>query len=144
LKPLTLENMEHLPDKKHDLLNKLVDPGMLSAPPENFTGSVMNKLGIVPVKNSISFKPVISRKGWIFIGLTILTIFVFALTGTSPAEQSATGLKSEIIARQVNNSFASAFTNPGMIYYSSLAFAVFLVFLAESKYRQSRLKLINV
>ena len=76
--------MNQLPDKNHDPLHKMIGKQLLEQPSNDFTNSVMGKLGIAPAPAAIRYEPVISIKGWFGIAILFIVICYLAVSGSAP------------------------------------------------------------
>lgn len=131
--------MNQLPDKKDDILRKLLNQDMLEQPSDKFTSDIMGKLGIAPASQAIKYEPVISKNGWIFISLVAGIILLIAFLGT-PSERMVekTVVVNNAIG-QASSLFETFINNPAILIISILSFAVFFLVSAESIYRQTRM-----
>ena len=59
--------MKNIPDKKDDLLGKILGEEFLETPSFNFTDKVMSKLNLSPDSTISTYQPVISTRGWLII-----------------------------------------------------------------------------
>lgn len=132
--------MNQLPDKNKDSLKKAIGKNMLEQPSDNFTASVMDKLGIATAPVAIRYEPVISRKGWIFISLISIVIFYLALSGNSSGELNDKTLVLQSTLQQATAAFSTIFSGSVAILLTMASFAVFILFGAESVFRQSRMR----
>ncbi len=132
--------MEKMPAKKDDVLKKLIRQELLEPTPVDFTQNVMSGLGIAPAKSTIIYEPVISKKGWFLILLVTSGIITFLFSGNGTENKNGALTFSKPVVQQFENAIAATFSGSGMIYLPMAALAVFLLFLAESFFRQSRLK----
>ncbi|MBL0342545.1 MAG: hypothetical protein IPP71_17575 [Bacteroidetes bacterium] len=133
--------MKQLPNKNEDLLKKMLSNDLLEQPSAHFTSDVLGKLGISTATNSIKYEPVISKNGWILIGIIIGSILWFALSNFTSTSEA--GFSSLIINQTLSktNGFIRLFTDDSFVLLISiLSIAVFMLVSAESVYRQSRLK----
>jgi len=75
------KQIERLVDKmmKHDSLQK---------PSSDFTANIMAQVEALGTSKSIAYKPLISKPVWILIGLGVLAIVGFAMTGTTTTENT--------------------------------------------------------
>ncbi len=131
--------MNQLPHKNNDGLNKIIGKNMLEQPSDNFTASVMDKLGIVTTPVAIRYEPVISRKGWLFITSISILILYLAISGGSKGESNQNVLMIQSSLTQATTAFSSLFSGSFALLCTIASLAVLILFGAESWYRQSRL-----
>ncbi len=131
--------MTNLPDKNSDPLRKILNHEMLEQPSVNFTGSVMNSLGLAPAISTIKYEPVITLRGWILISIIFITICLLGLFGGNNSGGFA-GLErfGETISYSTSL-FLNLVTSPFALILSVSAFAIMLLFAADGWYRHSRL-----
>ena len=132
--------MNQLPDKKNDPLKKLIGNSMLEQPSDQFTASVMSKLGIAPVPVVIRYEPVISRNGWIFIAALAGMLIYLALSGSATESFTSNTMIVQTALQQTTSGIGKLFSGSVFILLAMSALAVFLLFGAESWYRQTRLR----
>ncbi len=131
--------MNQLADKNNDALNKIIGKNMLEQPSDNFTASVMDKLGIVTTPVAIRYEPVISRKGWFLIAAISILIFYLAISGSSTGETNQNVQMIQSSLMQATTAFSSLFSGSLALLCTLASLAVLILFGAESWYRQSRL-----
>lgn len=68
--------MEEL-DKK-DMKDLIKNAGVMG-PSERFLHNVMDEIRISSIQDKITYQPLISKKGWILVGLTILAVIILVL-----------------------------------------------------------------
>jgi len=75
------KQIERLVDKmmKHDSLQK---------PSSDFTANIMAQVEALGTSKSIAYKPLISKPVWVLIGLGVLAIVGYAMTGTTTTENT--------------------------------------------------------
>ena len=131
--------MNQLPDKKNDRLKKLIGDSMLEQPSDQFTASVMNRLGIAPAPAAIRYEPVISRNGWIFIAALAGTLIYLAMSGSATESFTSNTMMVQTALQQTTSGIGELFSGSIVLLLAMSAMAVFLLFGAESWYRQNRL-----
>jgi hypothetical protein len=132
--------MNQVPDKKRDPLNKLIGKNMLEQPSDQFTASVMNKLGIAPAPAVIRYEPVISRTGWFFIAVLAVLLIFLAMSGTPRGSLDQQAVLVESVLQQGTSFIGQVFASSIMPVLAIGTFAVLILFGAESLYRRSHLK----
>lgn len=131
--------MEQLPKKNKDVLGKLIKSTPLEKPSPDFTLNVMNKLGIQYSVESVKASPIISAKGWIFIGILISTIIGMVFLEPSNSQSSITGTIINSAESVIGPLFKSSF----MMYLAILSFSVFLLTGADALFRRSRYDMVE-
>jgi len=69
--------------KKHtdihtdDLVDKIMKMSSPESPSSNFTDSVMSRIENIPVSSITSYKPLISKWFWLFVGLIVFLIYLY-------------------------------------------------------------------
>lgn len=73
--------MEAKPDKKlDDFTKKMIVEAGVDKPSTHFTASIMEKIQISEsTLNGTFYKPLISKQGWMLLGLITLTLFIVLL-----------------------------------------------------------------
>jgi uncharacterized membrane protein YdbT with pleckstrin-like domain len=132
--------MNQLPDKKNDPLKKLISKNMLEQPSDQFTASVMGKLGIAPAPAGIRYEPVISAKGWIFIALVTGLLIYLALSGSATESFSSKTIMVQSVMQQGTSFFEQLFSGSVMALIAIATLAIFLLSGAESMYRRSQMR----
>jgi len=132
--------MNQLPGKNTDPLKKLVDKSFLEQPSDQFTASVMGKLGISVAPAVTSYEPVISRKGWLFIALISAMFFYLALSGNSTGTLNTNALAVQSTIQNTTSALSALLSGSVALLLTLSALAAFLLIGAESLYRQSRLR----
>ena len=86
-----------------DFLRKAIKEVSLKTPAENFTEQLLQKIAVEKQQSNISYTPIITTKGWIFIFSAILLIISFLYKSNT----SATSDQNQIL--DVFNKALSAF-----------------------------------
>ncbi len=131
--------MNQLPNKKNDPLKKLISNSMLEQPSDQFTASVMGKLGIAPAPVVIRYEPVISRNGWIFIAALAGILIYLALSGSATESFTSKTLIMQSALQQGTSAIGSIFSGSIVLLTTMAALAIFMLVGAESWYRRNRL-----
>ncbi|MEZ4841962.1 MAG: hypothetical protein R2821_10760 [Flavobacteriaceae bacterium] len=105
-----------------DFLKKVIKEVPLKTPAENFTEQLLQKIAVEKQQSSISYTPIISTKGWIFIFSTILLIISYLYINNT----SATSEQNQILA--IFNNILSAFDFTFSINFSeTFSYAIVLL-----------------
>lgn len=78
-------------DKKQELerlVDKMMKHDSLQKPSDDFTVNIMDQVEALKASKSIAYKPLISKPVWVLIGLGVLAIVGYAITGTTTPESS--------------------------------------------------------
>lgn len=86
-----------------DFLRKAIKEVSLKTPAENFTEQLLQKIAVEKQQSNISYTPIITTKGWIFIFSAILLIISYLYKSNT----SVTSEQNQILA--IFNNILSAF-----------------------------------
>ena len=86
-----------------DFLRKVIKEVPLKTPAENFTEQLLQKIAVEKQQSNISYTPIITTKGWIFIFSAILLIISYLYKSNT----SVTSEQNQILA--IFNNILSAF-----------------------------------
>jgi hypothetical protein len=132
--------MNQHPRQNDDPLSKWVTHDQLEPVSPDFTGRVMDQLGLVPATKSVTVEPAISRKGWILIVLVSTAIIVLTFTGDSAFTLPSTGALFEGFRNEIISRTTGMLSGSTVTLLSFASFAVMILFVCESWYRTRRLK----
>ena len=104
--------------------------GLLEDVPPGFTDKVLERVGIHAPK-LFSYRPVISPRGWIGIGVSMLLLFIFGATADQERSgNSATGsIMSTLKDLQSSNSIE--YSNEYLMMISLVLISIFILLTAE-------------
>jgi len=131
--------MNQLPDKHKDPLKKLISNKMLEQPSDQFTASVMGKLGIAPSPVIIKYEPVISRKGWFLIASISFMLIYLALSGSTTESFDTKAVLVQSAIEQSAALIDNVFSGSVALLLAIGTLAAFLLLSAESIYRRTQL-----
>lgn len=78
--------MKELNDNELEkLIDKTMKMAVLESPTEDFTSSVMSKVENISLNKSISYEPLISKKTWIFICVTVSALYGYVGLQVAPS-----------------------------------------------------------
>jgi len=80
--------------KEEQLISGIMKDYEMSSPPADFTAKVMDRIELESITHVLVNKPLISRAGWIGIGISVIILILIILFGSS-GESSSTGWLSE-------------------------------------------------
>lgn len=86
--------MSERENKEDQLISGIIKDYELSDPPTDFTAKVMDRIELESITPAFVSKPLISRTGWIGIGISVFLLFLIILFGSS-GESTSTGWLSE-------------------------------------------------
>ncbi|MCF7560371.1 hypothetical protein L3X39_06930 [Sabulilitoribacter multivorans] len=72
-----------------DLSKKVIKGSDIESPSFNFTNLVMSQIEILNKKQTIAYKPLISRTTWVLISIGVLAIIIYVLFFSNPTEGSS-------------------------------------------------------
>jgi len=78
--------MEHDNEKLDAMLERLMRDEALESPSVNFTDKVMDKVYAIEASEVTVYKPLISRRIWLIIGLVLGALFTYILINGSTTE----------------------------------------------------------
>ncbi len=70
-------------EKEDRLISGIMKDYEMSSPPEDFTAKVMERITLEPVVPGYLERPLISKAGWIGIGVAIIILLLIILLGSS-------------------------------------------------------------
>ena len=70
------------------LVKKLVQTASMESPSRDFTNKVMKGILEAKTSNSLVYKPIISRRGWLLIFTGIIGVFIFLIYNTEKASRA--------------------------------------------------------
>lgn len=86
--------MSERENKEDQLISGIIKDYELSDPPTDFTAKVMDRIELESITPVFVNKPLISRAGWIGICISVITLLLIILLGSS-GESSSTGWLAE-------------------------------------------------
>ena len=85
-------------NKEDKLISGIMKEYEMSNPPEDFTAKVMDRIELESITPVFVSKPLISRTGWIGIGISVLILILFILFGSN-GESSSQSWLSEYLGK---------------------------------------------
>ena len=129
--------MKSLPDKANDPLSSLLKGQHQDITPSGFTEKIMAKLEPETNKVPLPYVPVITVKGWISIGLIVLSIYGMALFGSSTAQSGVINSILENVHLRSLDNFTSLFSGGTTSWILwGIALVSFMVISLESQLRK--------
>lgn len=104
--------------------------GLLEDVPPGFTEKVLERIGIHAPK-LFSYRPVISLRGWIGIGVSMLLLFIFG--ATVDQERSGTSATGSIMnsLKDLQSSNSIEYSNEYLMLISLVLVSIFILLAAE-------------
>jgi hypothetical protein len=124
-----------------ELLKKAIDRELVKNTSPNFTDKVMNS--IVQLTPVAEYRPIISKKGWVIIGLVALAIAVYVIGLPMTAEGSHFldfVSKISTFFDSIKVEQVSLFSNVNMLVILGGSIAVFLLLLFENMLFKKKFK----
>ncbi len=110
-----------------ELTKKVIKETPLEQPSFNFTASVMSQVAELSSNTVTTYKPLISKKGWIIISIVFLSLILFMLFGIQKESTSwFDSLDFSVLSHNKVTNLLSGFSMPKTLTYAIAFFGLML------------------
>lgn len=95
------------------LIDKMMAEDKLQSPSFDFTSKIMSEVLVLEEKKLKTYKPLISKSTWIFIGLALLGLIIYASLFSGTSQNLEIG---KVYTDKISNTFSGIHLSKNIVY----------------------------